>query len=606
MANLPEVCLLECLMPPPGYHLECMVGTTYSLNPSIFLSMLVAANTPRLGDESFALEDRSKEEILNAIRDGAGKCLVFCDHHGALQENDSFGPLEKLILNSVVKKEGRANNLCGSLHGKVLVVLFKNEQGQYRGRLYVGSKNFTATAHDEFGLVVEFEPTKSQQSDTFCKPLTDYLSYLQDWEAARVRTEEKLRPLHDALRILKTKRFRCVIPDLEFHWQGRTLAANRPQSWIALANLTRQWLGEKTESVYIHSPWVRKGAIDHFLALSGKRTKFFLRCLDDPQLAISSDSRVSYEFYHGSNGQLSPHHSHAKIYLFKRGREALLAFGSANFTPDGWGLSGSQYRPNAEILVTVPGTFAAFRQLADIVGQQKKERIALPKENSAADDALDFLGSIRVDVDYDSTDQMISYVFQLPEESMCRLGNVEISQDLIESYEDRNRIVVWGERGLPPTTPISIRWNESLLYLLSPVMRLRDPCSGVEVHVVLDLELRFFNGREKLRCLNYTPSEFVMSLARLMEFQLDGTSRGSTQGSSSGDDVGRFVRALRLERYLYRMGRLKHKSLAEFKSTLSRIERLLQLRPDDPRLLADHFVAALEAIEHCHQVLYGA
>lgn len=607
MANLPEVCLLECLMPPSGYSLKCVVGTSYSLNPNTLLAMLVAASTPRANDEGFTLEDRSKEEILYAIQDSASKSLIFVDHHGALQEIGSFSPHEKLVLNAVVKKEGRANNSCGSLHGKVLIALFKGVKGDYRGRVYVGSKNFTQTDYDEFGLVAEFEQTRSAQGDAFCGGVEAYLIYLHAYETIRVKNHNKLDPLRTALEVLKSGRFRCVVPNAQFHWQGRFLDGMRAATWATLHEGALRWLkAGAPDNVYIHSPWVRRGALDHLMTLCGKKTKVFVRCLDDRQLGISGDKRIAYEFYHSSDGSLEPHQSHAKIYLFKRGRDALLAFGSANCTPDGWAIDVPNCRPNAEVLVTVTGPFAKFAQLTITHANALGKRDATPREKDAIDRALDYLSGIRADVDYDFHRNELCYPFQLPLSNPDKVKNIEVSHDLVEQNEDLDHVMVWQGQGLPAGKPVRVPWDEKLLYFLSPILRIRDRDTGAEVHLVLDLDVRFFDGREKLKCLSYSPSEFVQSLARLMEFSLDGHSDPSKGIRDEIDDIARFIRGLRLERYLYRMGKLKCQSRAEFDATIARVERLLELKPSDPRLSKGAFSEAIRAIKQCHRVLHEA
>lgn len=609
MANLPEVCLLECLMPPPNYVLDCVVGTTYSLSPGVLLAMLVASTTPRQNEDGFALEERPKEEILHAIHEGARKCVVFCDHHGSFQEPEGLSSHEKLILNSVVKKEGRSNNSCGSLHGKVVVALFKDAKGCYRGRLYVGSKNFTHANYDEFGLVAEFEQIKRGQSDVFTRNLAGYLQYLHDWESTRVKVPDKIRPLRQVLEVLNTRKFKCVVKDAQFHWQGRFLNSELVPSWGALGEAAKQWMAKGApDHVFIHSPWVRKGALDHLMALCGDKTKIFLRCLDDKQLAICNHPRVKYDIYHGNDGNLEQHHSHAKIYLFKWGKEALLVFGSANFTPDGWGLSGTRYRPNAEVLVAVPGPFAAFKQLADIQEQPVKDRPAAPQTKTAVDKALEYLGSIRIEVDYDGATKELCYSITQTESSATALPNIEIIHELVEDYEEMKSLTVWQGSTLP-NQEVRIPWDGKLNYLISPVVRLRDSNTGVEVHVVVDLQLHFFNGREKLKCLAYTASEFVLSLARLMDFQIEGdispVKRGENDGDRDDDAVSRFVQALRLERYLYRMGKLKHQAPTEFHETMTRVENLLRLKPDDSRINTSPCKDAIAAITKCHKVLHG-
>lgn len=603
MANLPEVCLLECLMPPPGYELLSMVGSTYSMAPSVLLAMVVAANSPRQVDEHFSLEERSKEEILDAVQKGPRRSLFFCDHHGCLQEDRAMSAHERLVLRSVVKKEGRANNICGSLHSKVVFALFHDGERTYRARVYIGSKNLTDTLFDEFGLVAELEQTDAL-SDEFTHSLTGFLQYLQDWEAARVQVADKLQPLRKALNVMREKRFRCVIPGARFHWQGRLLRQDQRPTWTSLAITVPAWLERgPPNAVHIHSPWVRQSALQYLMRSCGETTSFYVRCLDDRRMSTGGESRVRFDLYHGSGGNLQPHQSHAKIYLFQWRRNVLLAFGSANLTGDGWGLEAPGNRPNAEVLITLPGDLRAYQQLM-VDGQPLQARSAEPRKNEAVDYALEILEAIRVDLDYDAETEMLCYRFDWPVDHS--LSFVKISHDLVEDTDGRSELVVWDEPRFPRDNLVRHGWRIDQLYLLSPVLRLFDPASGAMVHIVLDLDIRFFDLKGQLKCMQYTTAEFVQSLANLMEVPLSGV-RGRRQPGFPVDDdlVSRFIEGLRLERYLYRMARLKHTAPKDYAAAIDRVSRLLKLKADDPSLVSSPLIDAIRAIQRAHEVLDG-
>ena len=63
MTHPVEVRLLEALIPPPDFDLACLVGTTYSLSPAVFLAIVSAASfdwTSRGGSVGF--DSLTKEE----------------------------------------------------------------------------------------------------------------------------------------------------------------------------------------------------------------------------------------------------------------------------------------------------------------------------------------------------------------------------------------------------------------------------------------------------------------------------------------------------------------------------------------------------------------
>ena len=603
MANLPEVCLLECLMPPPGHQFVGMVGSTYSLAPSVLLAMLVAATTPRRDGEPFALE-RSKEEILEAIRTAPKRCLIFCDHHATLQENGGLSSHEKLALHCVVKKEGRANNNCGSLHGKVVIALFQDDHRNHRARLYVGSKNLTDTPYEEFGVVVDLEEVKANDADPVSLSVAAYLRYLHDWEGAHVQVSTKLDPLRMVLDVLQKRRFRCSLPGVQFHWQGRRLHPDRPLCWTPLAQALRAWVTLAPAAVYIHSPWARATAIDHFVEACGDKTRIVLRCLDERQLAIRDNPLVRFDFYHGSGGQLERYQSHAKVYLFRWKTDALLAFGSANCTGDGWGIETATGRTNSEVLLALPCKFVTYQKLADLQGEVVAPRPAQPRDVAAADHAREYLEAIRVDVVYDTEAGALCYCFDWPADHPHRCKRVKVVHDLVETTDDITSLVIWDGTGVPSDGVVRRQYDAAQLYLLSPLMRLIDPDSGAQVHLVVDLDTRFVEGQAQLRCMQYTTEEFVESLARLMEVSIDGGNH-RTPGTpqESHDIVERFIAGLRLERYLYRMARLKHTSQQEFAETINRVDRLVALKADDPRMAETMFGAAMRAIRDAHGVL---
>jgi len=602
MIRLPTVNLLECLTPPPGFQLDCLVGTTYNLHPNVLLSIVVAATVSNEGDTEFDLEDRSKEEILSAIRDSQSKVLIICDHHGPFDGDGTFSAHEALVLNSVVKKEGRQSGLGGSLHSKFLLVLFKDSQHRYLGRVFVGSKNLTAATFQEFGLVMELEQCAAATSDQPSAAVARYLVYLRDFEAANVGSSEKLIPLRSAISIFNKARFRCVMPGVEIHWQGRDLRATPARTWISLAEASRKWLkGWIPSEVYVHSPWTRKAAVAHLMEICGKDTIFRIKCMDEDRLSTVNSPRVLYHLYQGDNDKLQPYSSHAKVYLFRLRQQVLVAFGSANLTQDGLGIAGYGCRPNAEMMVTMLGKYSEFAELADIAGARTEEKEPILVSPSAREHTLDFLSSLQVELIYDPETRQLLYSFDTIKQRPVGMKSVEIVNDMIEPFDGASSFTVFEGRALPPS--VSIAWDQSLLYLISPVLRLREPHTNAEVHLILDLDFSFFAGRTKLKCLSYTPQEFVNSLARLMEVHFVG---GSAVGDGDGkrrNTVLRFLHALRLERYIYRVARLRKSNVNEFEMIVSRVDRLLDMVPPDKEVHGKELESAIVAIRQCHEVL---
>lgn len=179
-----------------------------------------------------------------------------------------------------------------------------------------------------------------------------------------------------------------------------------------------------------------------------------------------------------------------------------------------------------------------------------------------------------------------------------------VVHELVETANDSTSLVIWDSTGVPSDGVVHWQYDAAQLYLLSPLIRLIDPDSSVQVHLVVDLDIRFVEGQTQLRCMQYTTEEFVESLARLMEVSIDGGNQ-RTPGTQQEphDIVERFIAGLRLERYLYRMARLKHTVPQEYAETINRVDRLIALKADDPRMVETMFGAAIRAIRDAHGVL---
>ena len=124
-------------------------------------------------------------------------------------------------LDQVIKKRGRDTDEGGSLHSKLIVALYRNSKNVVIGRIYVGSKNFTNSQMQEFGVVYDLRHApKSPSNRTFIEPLVKYLEYLKDEEGSATGPS-RLRPINQALAILRTEDLSMDDASSAFYWQGR-------------------------------------------------------------------------------------------------------------------------------------------------------------------------------------------------------------------------------------------------------------------------------------------------------------------------------------------------------------------------------------------------
>ena len=199
-----EVRLLEALIPPPDFELVGLVGTTYSLSPAVFLAIVSAASfdwTSRGGSVGF--DSLTKEEWRALILEKRQNCLMFVDHHGAFETGaGGLKPLETVSLDQVIKKRGRDTHQGGSLHSKLIVALYRNSKNIVIGRIYVGSKNFTSSQMQEFGVVYDVRrAARSPGNRLFVEPLIEYLEYLRNEEGSGTGPR-RLHPINQALELL--------------------------------------------------------------------------------------------------------------------------------------------------------------------------------------------------------------------------------------------------------------------------------------------------------------------------------------------------------------------------------------------------------------------
>jgi hypothetical protein len=599
MTHPVEVRLLEALIPPSGFELESLVGTTYNLNPAVFLAIASAAAldwTSRGGAVGF--DSLTKEEWRSLLIEKRQRCLLFMDHHGPLETGaGGLKPLETAALDQVVKRFGRDTGRGGSLHSKLLVALYRNSHDTIVGRVFIGSKNFTGSNMQEFGVVYDLRPASHRQRNrSFTEPLIEYLEYLRDEEARGTR-KVRLGPLHTTIELLRRERL-CVADDsCQFHWQGRGNGGGPHRS---LASQLQPLLRNEWDGIFIHSPWTRRLAVRYF-ADPIKEVPIRIACLKEPGLSTVNQRNVRYQLSHSASGQVPPHQSHAKIYLFAKQTRSVLVFGSANLTPDGWGIDSPGCRPNAEILVSTAVKVSDYRYLTDIGGSAADIASNKPKP-SLQEKVLALINSIDVTVSYNRELAALHYEIRVGGTLEGFDNEVSISHELIESQEGASLTSLPICEGWPLPAEIKVSWPRRDLFRVSSLLRIVCLAHSVETHLIVDLDSEFYEGRANLRALQYKAKELLESLAQLMNVAIPETP----PGNGSGDDrhhkqLSALLDGLRIERYAYKMSRLKTRDNKAFRRTLERVNRLLGAAKDDDSLFGDaQFRNLIEAVQAVH------
>ena len=161
-----------------------------------------------------------------------------------------------------------------------------------------------------------------------------------------------------------------------------------------------------------------------------------IACLKEPGLSTFKHPHVRYQLSYSASGLVQPHQSHAKVYFFSRGDNSLLVFGSANLTPDGWGLAVPNSRPNAEILVSSKVKAKDYRYLSEIRGRME-DLVSIKPGPTIQEDVLSLLNAIQVRVSFIREPAQLRYEIDPRGKLDGFTDTVVIAHGLIETFGQR-------------------------------------------------------------------------------------------------------------------------------------------------------------------------
>ncbi|MEZ6128125.1 MAG: phospholipase D family protein [Planctomycetaceae bacterium] len=130
--------LLESFAPPPGYHLNWTIGTTYTLDLTALLAAPVAFAFANCQDEDGRplLEPLA---LLKAVRQHAHRMCLFCQA-GRIHVPRRYQPLLASLEGSVVEAVAPRG---GSFHPKVWFLRYENDDAEVFYRFLCLSRNMT-------------------------------------------------------------------------------------------------------------------------------------------------------------------------------------------------------------------------------------------------------------------------------------------------------------------------------------------------------------------------------------------------------------------------------------------------------------------------------
>jgi hypothetical protein len=343
---------LSALRPPPGFHLDRAIGSTYSLDLITLLSLpLSFALLAMTNDEGKLIRD--PVALLHALRTYANRLTIFCQAGGIAvpaQRHPLYAYLEDVII--PVRKVG------GAFHPKIWLLRFISPGEPVHYRFLCLSRNITGDPSWDTLLALDGQVTDRQRAFAKNHPLADFLEALPNLAADPVekRHRRTVKLLSDEVR-----RVRFDLPepfvDYEFHPMG-------------LPGFRAPELPEGTRRLLVLSPFLSAP----FLKEIAKEVPTTLisraESLDTIDVAILKKFEKVYAIDESASGDdeaseslkisaplatppddpaVQPAHGlHAKLYLADVGWDSDLWTGSANATSAG-------FHRNVEFLTRLTG-----------------------------------------------------------------------------------------------------------------------------------------------------------------------------------------------------------------------------------------------------------
>ncbi|MBU4216212.1 MAG: phospholipase D family protein [Actinobacteria bacterium] len=173
---------MDAMRPPPGFHLEKAVGTTFSAELEMLMLMPLALSSK----DGFCDEDGRPNflALLDSIRRTASKMVVFCQR-GRVLLPKSLSKLNPFLNHSLFE----ISPPRGSFHPKTWLLHFGTEEGDELYRLICTSRNVTSSKSWDTMIVLDGERYEEESEDN--RQLVDYLSWLSKQDCLRDEPEKE-------------------------------------------------------------------------------------------------------------------------------------------------------------------------------------------------------------------------------------------------------------------------------------------------------------------------------------------------------------------------------------------------------------------------------
>lgn len=553
-----EVLLFQDFSPKPGFTLSQILCTSYGFDPDVFLTLLFYAIGEASEDfSSGSLSHTSKEKLRTVLSEALPKCTIIVAKE-APKLSESLSPIQLTVLDQVNTVKS-ADNTIGTFHPKLVLALYENDKGDAYGRLYVGSKNLTSAAAQEFGGIFELNKGPTNP-DTL-----NLLDSIEKEPGINKKSQITLKRIRDFIISKKIS----LPNDINVKIQSRLIRAS------SLNHHFKDWFTGLT-SLHIHSPWVSKGALN-IVNNTVKNTKVYIKCLPLERniLALNQFPGVSklFDSKLTENGFFHRANSHAKILGgFKNSRLTFLAFGSMNLSDRGVGTA----KQNTEILATYHPKNNAYNFL--------KIKPGLPVENGqdfeltdADQKKIDLLNLLFIkSVNYDKSTKELVYEIESPPPF-----TLIVRHYLIEEIEGTRYITFKITKKSAETVHVSF---------LHPISHLSNYCTfttkgalgDLNVDQSVDLDKSFYEARSNIKVFDYfklSTSDIADALYEILGYPTPSTNVPSEKNGelkkSNLDLLERVINEFPLDKLALKLYNLKQNDLNKFNQAMARIDAIL-------------------------------
>jgi len=330
--------LHDSLRPPDGYELDCVVGTTFTLDLVSLLSIPLAVGRFSSDEDGAAATDPLA--LLASLERSTDRITVF-HQAGAIRVPERHRELLTLVEGSLFSVALRTGSL---FHPKMWVARYRDPASAVHHRIVVLSRNLTPDRSWDTLVVLEGDGGRSAASDS--RPVSDFVTWLARRSGL---TGDRRRTIDDLARSVGRTRFRPPAP----------FDAVRFRPLGIRGYTTSPIVNARRDRIFVMSPFIGD---DELHRLTAGTSGSLLVTRAEELARLQDPSATGFESILQLSEGLEPEPEegavilsiavlvglHAKLYCVDQGWRATIWTGSANATRAG-------FSSNVEFLVELEG-----------------------------------------------------------------------------------------------------------------------------------------------------------------------------------------------------------------------------------------------------------